>query len=271
MLNAQGVTVERRGRLLLDSVTVEIAPGRVTAIIGPNGAGKSTFLKTLSGEIKPDRGSVLLAGRKLASFSAAELAARRAVVPQSTSLSFPFTAMEVIRLGASVPGFDFVSARAKDAAEQALDAVDLEAFRDRLYSQLSGGEKQRVHIARALCQLTSAHGGNGSECLLLDEPTASLDLPHQALVLQEARHQADAGRTVVVVMHDLNLAAAWADEILLLCRGRLVGRGTPAEVFNDDLLSAAFGCTIIANRTPPAGVPFMLPQLVRPTVSPRGS
>ena len=264
MLEAQAITVERRRRRLLDEVDVTIASGRVTGIIGPNGAGKSTLLKVLAGEIKPDGGRVLLDGRPLTSFSAGELATRRAVVPQSTALSFPFTVIEVIRLGASVPAFDAVPARAREAAEQALHAVGMGGFRDRLYFELSGGEKQRVHIARALCQLTAARRGpDAGGILLLDEPTASLDLPHQTLILNEARRQAEDGCAVVVVMHDLNLAAAWAHNVVLLSQGRVLARGTPADIFEDELLSRAFGCSIVANRTPPPGVPYMLPQLVR--------
>ena len=264
MLEARAVTVERRGRKLLDDVYVKVPPGRVTAIVGANGSGKSTLMKALAGEMKPCDGDVLLDGRNLKAFTAANLARRRAMVPQATSLSFPFIVIEVVRLGASVPGFDAITTRAHAIAEEALLAVDLAAFRERLYYELSGGEKQRVHIARALCQLAAAtRGPQDSAVLLLDEPTASLDLPHQALVLDQARQQAEAGRAVAVVLHDLNLAAAWADELIVLKSGRVLARGAPAAVFNDALLSEAYGCPIRTNATPAPGTPYLLPHLLR--------
>jgi iron complex transport system ATP-binding protein len=270
MLEARGVSVVRGDRRLLDDVSIALVPGRVTAIVGPNGSGKSTLLKVLAGEMQPSIGDALLDGRRLKSFAPADLARRRAMVPQATTLSFPFLVIEVIRLGCSVPGFDRIPARARAIAEEALLAVDLGDFRDRLYAELSGGEKQRVHIARALCQLTTAPRlPQESAVLLLDEPTSSLDLLHQALVLDQARLQAEAGRIVVVVVHDLNLAAAWADELIVLSRGRVLARGSPVEVFTDDLLSAAFGCAIRTSCTPPPGTPYMLPHLLRPLDSKR--
>jgi iron complex transport system ATP-binding protein len=263
MLEARGVTVERSGRKLLDDVSIAIQPERVIAIVGPNGAGKSTLIKALAGEITPTYGDVLLDGRNLKSFRAAELAARRAIVPQSTVLSFPFSVIEVVKLGASVPGFDQNPEHSTRVAADALADVGLTDFRDRLYAQLSGGERQRVHVARALCQLNSGIRRHAQTAvLLLDEPTSSLDLSHQSLVLGEARSQADEGRAVAVVLHDLNLAAAWADEIVLMCSGRIADRGPPSEIFRDDLLSAVFGCPIQANVTPPAGTPYMLPHFL---------
>lgn len=264
MLEAHGITVERSGRKLLDDVSVAIVPERVIAIVGPNGAGKSTLIKVLAGEIVPTQGDVLLDGRNLRAFRAGELAARRAIVPQSTVLSFPFSVIEVVKLGASVPRFDQNPEHSARIAEDALADVGLTEFRDRLYAQLSGGERQRVHVARALCQLNSGiRRHSQTAVLLLDEPTSSLDLSHQSLVLGEARAQADEGRAVAVVLHDLNLAAAWADEIVLLTSGRIAARGQPSEIFRDDLLSAVFGCPIRANIPPPAGTPYMLPHFLR--------
>ena len=182
MLEAKGITIERSGRKLLDDVSVAIVPERVTALVGPNGAGKSTLIKVLAGEIVPTLGDVLLDGRNLKTFRAAELAARRAIVPQSTVLSFPFSVIEVVKLGASVPGFDQHPEHSTRIAEDALSDVGLTEFRDRFYSQLSGGERQRVHVARALCQLNAGiRRHSQTAVLLLDEPTSSLDLSIKAL------------------------------------------------------------------------------------------
>lgn len=263
MLEARELVLERRGRRLLNGIDLAAPGGRVTAIIGPNGAGKSMLLKVLAGELAPTAGSVRLDGQEMSTISAAALARRRAMVPQSTNLSFPFTVVEVVRLGASVPGFDGIKTRAHEHADQALETVGLGGFAARLYNELSGGEKQRVHIARALCQLDAAHRMDSETAvLMLDEPTSSLDLAHQVRVLDEARRQAGIGRAVLVVIHDLNLAAAWADDIVLLSAGRIHARGKPAEIFDNEILSEAYGCAIEVNRTPPAGVPYMLPHLL---------
>lgn len=270
MLDAREIVLERRGRRLLDGVDLAVASGRVTAIIGPNGAGKSMLLKVLAGELSPTAGSVRLDGSELRTFSAAALARRRAMVPQSTHLSFPFTVVEVVRLGASVPGFDTIRTRAHELADQALSTVGLEDFSARLYNELSGGEKQRVHIARALCQLAAAHRSEGQTAvLMLDEPTSSLDLAHQVRILDEVRRQASIGRAVLIVIHDLNLAAAWADDIVLLSAGRIRARGRPAEIFDNRILSDAYGCAIEVNRAPAPGVPYMLPHSL--AAPPRGN
>ena len=262
MLDALNITVERRGRRLLDDVEFQAQAGHVTAIIGPNGAGKSTLLKVLSGELKPDTGSVHLDGVDIKSLGAARLAARRAVVPQATALSFPFTVLEVVMLGTIVPGFGLVDTIARAHAHSALDAVDLQEFSNHYYTELSGGERQRVHVARALCQLAAAPSQDGKTCvLLLDEPTSSLDLAHQCAVLDEARRQAIAGRVVVVVLHDLNLAATYADRVVLLSGGRISAVGSPRDVFTDQLLSETFGIGIAVSKKPGPEQVFVLPQV----------
>jgi iron complex transport system ATP-binding protein len=261
MLRARSATYRVGEKALVASVDLALRPGVFTAIIGPNGAGKSTLLRLLSGELKPTSGSVELDGRSLALCQAGALARRRAVVPQATALSFPFTAGEVVLLGATVPGFAPPSAHLERAAMECLRTVGLVDIRDRLYTHLSGGERQRVHIARALLQLAvSSRDGDEPAILMLDEPTASLDLAHQGIVLGEARRQAQQGRAVLAVLHDLNLAAAFADELILMSRGQIAARGTARDVLSDELLSRAYGCEVRTNKTPAAGVPFVLPH-----------
>ncbi|HXF53962.1 MAG TPA: ATP-binding cassette domain-containing protein, partial [Hyphomicrobiaceae bacterium] len=153
MLEARGVWLSVGGQDLLAGCDVAVTPGSVTVVIGPNGAGKSSLVRVLSGEVQPTRGEALLDGRALRTFTAAEIAARRAVVPQASALAFPFTVREVVMLGGTVPGFGASSSAARAAADLALGAVDMEPLADRMYATLSGGERQRVHIARALCQL----------------------------------------------------------------------------------------------------------------------
>lgn len=260
MLEARQATYAINGKSLVEEVDLTLGPGRVVAIVGPNGAGKSTLLRLFTGELAPTAGAMLLDGHPLKSLPPAELARRRAVVPQATPLSFPFTVIEVVLLGTTVPGFSVDDPHADKAARTAVRAVGLAGFEERLYTQLSGGERQRVHIARALCQLTTAHRAREeSAALLLDEPTASLDLAHQGVVLGEARRQAAAGRAVLAILHDLNLAAAYADEIVVMSRGRIAARGSAMEVLRDELLSGVYGCRVRTNATPANGAPFVLP------------
>ena len=260
MLELRHATYWANGRTMMAEVDLRVASGKLVVLVGPNGAGKSTLLRVLAGELSPTAGQALIDGRPIASFSAAELARRRAVVSQSTTLSFPFTVREVVLLGASVPGFATPRPAIEAAASEALTAIGLAGFGHRLFTQLSGGERQRVHIARALLQLAATDGGRSAPgALLLDEPTANLDLAHQVTVLREARRQARSGRAVLVILHDLNLAASYADEMVIVSRGRIAARGQPVDVMRDDLLSEVYGCAVRTNLTPRNGAPFVLP------------
>lgn len=263
MIELQDVTIKRGGRTLISGVSTTFRRGVVTAVLGPNGAGKSTLVKAMTGEWSPTAGHVLFDGEDLHSIPVARLAGRRAVVPQTTLLSFPFRVIEVVMLGMTVPGFGLPTDTS--FALDALSEVGLEEFTDRNYMELSGGERQRVHIARALCQLEAGRSNlSVPSALILDEPTSSLDFAHQAMVLATLREQAAAGRLVVVVLHDLNLAATWADDIVLMAQGGIYAAGQPEDVFTDEVLSTAYGCPIRANVPPSDGKTFVLPHHSRP-------
>ena len=261
-LELRGVTVERGGRTLIADVDMALVPGRMTVLIGPNGAGKSTALKVASGVWPATKGTAALDGRDIAQFKPRELAERRALVAQGASLGFPFTVGEVVMLGATVPGFGLDSS--PEIAIGALSAVGLTGFEARNYLELSGGERQRVHIARALCQLRAArrHGSTG-QVILLDEPTASLDPAQQTLVMALCRSLAAAGLTVVLVLHDLNLAAAWADVLVVLAKGRVRAIGSPKDVLTDDLLGSVYDWPARVNTPPRDGEVFVLPHHAR--------
>lgn len=212
VLAAQSVSYRVHDVSLVSKTDLGVAAGEVVAVLGPNGAGKSTLLKVMAGELSPASGRVVVDGRDLAILKAGELARLRAVVAQSSNLSFPFTVREVVRLGVSVPGLSRENPRIERAVGDAIGRVGLAAFSGRLFTELSGGERQRTHIARALCQLSVARDlAGGGKILLLDEPTSSLDVGHQVVVLEALRREADAGTAILMVMHDLNLAAAFAD------------------------------------------------------------
>lgn len=262
MLEARKVCYSVGRARLVDGVSLTARAGRVLTIIGPNGSGKSTLLRMLSGERRPTQGSVHLDDAHLHDIAASELAARRAVVPQSSVLSFPFTVLEAVLLGVTVPGFDLTGARATDRARDIIARVGLAGFETRQFTELSGGERQRVSIARAFCQLSAAPPRAGAtSLLLLDEPTSSLDLTHQAAILALLRQEARSGRAVVVVLHDLNLAAAFSDDILLIRGGRTVRYGAAHEVLTDAALTEAFACPVRTNALPTDGRPFIIPGL----------
>lgn len=243
VLTATGLGVRRGGRWLLDGIDCALRSGRFTAVLGPNGAGKSTLLRALAGEFPPDRGQVRWCGRALCQLRPGALARCRAVVPQESPLHFPFTALEVVQLG-RIPhpgGGDSTFDRSLACA--ALHRVGLASLAARLYPTLSGGEKQRVHLARALVQL---HGPDaGPRSLLLDEPTASLDLAHQHAVLQLLRELAhDRGWAVLAVLHDLNLALAYADEAIVLADGRVAARGALPATLSPELVARLYGVRV---------------------------
>ncbi|TCK30674.1 iron complex transport system ATP-binding protein [Ancylobacter aquaticus] len=249
MYRAQEIGVAVGGRLLLEGASVDIRPGHVTVLIGPNGAGKSTLFKVLAGERRPQRGVVTLDSADLAGLRPAQLARLRAVLPQSVHVAFPFTVEEVAGIGAA-PGRDMAA-----RVQRALARVELAGLAGHSYDPLSGGEKQRVQLARALVQL---EGGEGAGYLLLDEPTASLDLAQQLLVLRLIRDLAAEGVGVLAVLHDLNLAAMVADEIVALKQGRVAARGTPADVLTDARIAELYGVSVRMGWAPPT--PFVLPQ-----------
>ncbi|MFC3690912.1 heme ABC transporter ATP-binding protein [Chenggangzhangella methanolivorans] len=256
-LVAEDVTVRLGGREVVSGASLEVRPGRVVVLIGPNGAGKSSLLGALSGELAPASGRVSLDGEALSAFRPAELARRRAVLAQATELAFAFTVDEVARLG--LPA-GLSRAEADAVVSQALLAVDMAGKSRRICSELSGGERQRVHLARVLAQLASAPDGRPRH-LMLDEPTAGLDLSHQLATLSLARRHAEAGGGVLAVLHDVNLAAMAADEIVALKAGRIIARGAPAEVLTDAVMREVYDVEARIGVAPPG--PFLLPQSVR--------
>jgi iron complex transport system ATP-binding protein len=251
-LQAHDLGVRVAGQWLLREVDLHLRTGELLVVVGPNGAGKSTLLSLLAGDLAPTTGRVSLGELPVDRTHPLELARRRAVLLQRVGLSFPFEVSEVVAMGRA----PWVGTEREDldelAVATALAATDMEAFAHRRFPTLSGGEQARAAFARTLAQQT--------DVLLLDEPTAALDLRHQEQLMATARACADAGNAVLVVLHDLQLAAAYADEIAVLGAGRLVARGAPRDVLTDDLLSDIYGLPIEVLHHPRTGAVLVGPQ-----------
>lgn len=233
------VAVGDKTLLSLDGLTAR--PGQLTAILGPNGAGKTTALKLLSGEAEASEGEALLDGQSVRDMGAAALARRRAVVTQSSSLSFDFLVWEVVALGRQ-PHVENSSAAIDEAIIiRALEMVDAVQFAGRRYLTLSGGERQRVQFARALAQVLEPADITAPKYLLLDEPTSALDLKYQIDCLELARDFARDGNGVVVILHDLNLARAYANHVYLLQRGTLAASGAAEDVLTPEIIQPVYG------------------------------
>jgi iron complex transport system ATP-binding protein len=252
MLEAREVTVRIGPHTLIDGISLRVDAGELVAVVGPNGAGKSTLATVLAGDHRPDEGEVLLAGRPLADHSPRELARLRAVLPQDSRVAFPFRAEQVVMMG-RYPRLQRYHAPgpADDAAvAAALADTDCTHLRLRPIPTLSGGEQARVSFARVLAQDT--------DVVILDEPSAALDLHHQQRVLGLCRTLAAAGRAVVAIVHDLNQATL-AHRVALLDRGRLVAAGSPATVLTAERLTDVFGLDVTVVDHPVSGRPLILP------------
>ncbi len=255
MLQLKSVTVGYRGREVLRGIELGVRAGEVVALIGPNGVGKSTLLRAAAGQLAPVRGQVLVNGQPLHPLAPAQRARWVAVVPQAIHLPEAFTAREVVLMGRTpyLGWLGHEQARDHEAARQAMARTHTLALADRRVGALSGGEQQRVLLARALAQ--------AAPILLLDEPTAHLDLRHQGLVLTLVRDLARAeGLAVVIALHDLNLAAQYADRVMLLTEGAMRVVGAPAEVLTAPHLSAAYAWPVSVVPHPVHGRPLVLPE-----------
>lgn len=248
---ARGISLELGGAKILNAVDLAVDHGELVALVGPNGAGKSTLLSVLAGDLVPHTGEVTLDGRPLAQWRPREAARRRAVQTQHSRTSFAFTASEVVRMGRAPWDGTADEHRDDDVIAAAMHLTETLGFADRRIPSLSGGEVARVSFSRALAQETGI--------LLLDEPTAALDLRHQELELTHMRARADDGVAVIVVLHDLSLAGAYADRIVLLDRGRVEADGAPREVLESELLGRVYRHPVQVIADPVTGDPVVLP------------
>lgn len=253
-LRAERVTVSYPGadEPALSAATIEVRAGEVHALVGPNGAGKSTLFGVLAGDVAPSSGGVTIDGERVSSIRPLDLARRRAVLLQETRVAFAFTVEQVVRMGRA-PWARTPAENEDDAVVAgALARTHMTALAHRTVSSLSGGERARAALARVLAQ--------NVDVLLLDEPTAALDLRHQEEVLSLARERAREGAAVAIVLHDLNAALAFADQVTLISRGRVEASGTAADVLTADAIERVYGQSVDVFAHPVTGVPLVVPR-----------
>lgn len=231
-LEARDVGYRIGERTILQGIDLAVGAGELVVLAGPNGGGKTTLVRIMAGDVPPDTGQVMVEGRPISAYRSRELARRRAVLPQSVAVQFAFSCVEVVTMGRAPYGSTDASLRDEEVVEGCMLATETAHLAERDFRTLSGGEQSRVSLARVLAQETTV--------VLLDEPTAALDLRHQEAVMTVARGLARQGRAVLAVLHDLNLAAAYADRIALLAGGELLACGDPVSTLTSDLLTHAY-------------------------------
>ena len=249
MISVEDLSVSFSGVQALTNVTLDVERGELVGLVGPNGAGKSTLLGTINGVLEPTVGTITVAGDDTTTLSARALARRVATVPQETSLSFAFPVREVVAMGRTPyrSRFERVSEVDREHTERAMARTDVARFADRPIDAVSGGERQRVVVARALCQ--------DPDALLLDEPTASLDIDHQVRILSLVREFVAEGRAALCAIHDLSLAARFCDRLALVADGELLAAGTPESVLAEERVKRAFGTEAVVTTHPVTATP----------------
>jgi iron complex transport system ATP-binding protein len=253
-LEVSGLYWSYGGNAVLRDLGFQVAGSSFFTVIGPNGSGKSTLMKLLAGVLRAPAGEIRILGRPLKHLSGRVLARTLAYVPQSVSVEFPFSVEEMVLLGRSPRQglLGLTSAQDRDIARQAMAFTDCLHLAARRLDQISGGERQRVFIARAICQQP--------DILLLDEPASALDFAHQIRLMDLLEKlRAETGMTIVMVSHDINLAAMYADAMLLISGGGAVRSGPPGRVLEAGILEAVFGCSFLVDTSPLGGVPRVLP------------
>lgn len=248
MLEAKNILVGYGDRTVLRGVSLSLRSGEITALLGANGAGKTTLIRSLNGTLPLSGGNIELGGRSLSAMSRREIAHRVAVVAQENETRFPVTVLEFVLSGRFVHGgaFGWESETDIEQARGALRECDLAIYEGRLMNHLSGGERQRVVLARALA--------TGAKVMLLDEPTANLDLAHQGLMFRLVRDRCKVhDHAAIIITHDLNLAAEFADQIIMLQDGRIAAEGPPAEVLSVENIKGMFGVDVLLDKNPASG------------------
>lgn len=257
-LSVKDLSVYIGHKALVNQLSVEIHKGEVLAILGPNGAGKSTLLKAICGDIKPTSGQITMGDRNLADWSLNERAKIRGILTQNIPLNFTFSVLEVVLMGRSPHLKGRETTHDYHIAYQAMSLAQVDQLHNRIYTSLSGGEKQRVQFARVLAQIWEDQT-TSPRYLLMDEPTSSLDLTHQHTTLKIARQFASQGVAVLTILHDLNLAAEYADKVMLMKNGECLAYGDPYTVLTSENIATIYQMQTIISEHPISKRPLIVP------------
>jgi len=252
IVSLDNVSLGLDGRGIIKNVSLDVFPGEILALVGPNGAGKSTLLSLMAGDLSPASGSATLQGKEVGSYKPEEAARLRSVLMQSNTVSFPFTVWEIVEMGRAPWARTPKISEDSEAIDEALERADVLHLADRRFNQLSGGERARVSLARVLAQRTPV--------VLLDEPTAALDLKHQEDVMSTVLGLADQGLAVVVVVHDLSVAAAYAHRVAVVVEGRIDAVGSPGEVITAERVSRVYGVDVDIENIGRPPRPIIVPR-----------
>lgn len=258
MITANSISVNIDGKALVRNVSMDLEPGKLSVILGKNGAGKSTFFKALTGDIKPSSGEIRVEGNKLDAIPPLKLARKRAVMMQNLHLAFSFTVIEVVMIGRSPHTRGFETDRDRDIAIECMKQAGVEHLMDRIFPTLSGGEKQRVQFARMLAQLWDRIEDRRPCYLMLDEPLSSLDLSHQHSMMHLVKTLSRKNVAVLMILHDLNLAAQYADEINVMKDGSSFALGSPDDVFKSEVIEIAFDHPVHIMKHPYRQCPLII-------------
>jgi iron complex transport system ATP-binding protein len=255
MIAAKQLSITKSGRKLLNGVNMEVHAGKFTAIAGPNGAGKTSLLKAISGESTYE-GNLEINGMPASSYSVTELSKVRAVLPQSTHLQFPFSVEQVVHLGRKINGTR--SGKDRSLVGEVMELTGVSEFKNRNYLTLSGGEQQRVQLARVLAQVWEVQ--SYPRYVLLDEPTSSLDLVQQQLIFSLVKHACERNIGVLAIVHDLNQVVQFADNLYFLKSGSIVANGNPKEIFTKKIIEETFCCKVNVYHDPCTDCPYIVPD-----------
>ena len=256
MISAKNISQRVHGKVLLNNISLDVVPGVFTAVAGPNGAGKSTLLKILSNETLHYEGAVEVNGTSVKKFTVAELSTVRAVLPQSTSLQFPFSVKQIVEMGTQYHRHS--SSQNNKILQEVMELTDIVSWKDRNYMTLSGGEQQRVQLARVLAQVWEVK--SYPRYILLDEPTSNLDIAQQQLIFGLVKQACERNIGVLAIVHDLNQVAQFADKLYFLRGGNMIAYGKTKEVFTKTNIEETFCCHVNVYHDPCTDCPYIIPD-----------
>jgi heme transport system ATP-binding protein len=261
MINIENLAYSINNKQLLNEISFDVHSGDVLTILGPNGAGKTTLLKSLSGDIKPQSGNVKITNKNMDEFNVNQLAKIRSVVEQSNNIVFPFTVDDIVSFGRYPINKGYITPEDRETIHETMDLFEIESLSDRIYNTLSGGEQQRVQLARAIVQLINTDSEDQFRFLLLDEPISSMDICHQHRSLSILQKLSEQGISIITILHDINLAINYSSKVVLMSQGKMIKAGTVEETCDPKTLESIFEISMDVIEHPKKNNPLFVPYI----------